>query len=298
MNGFWIALTLCVVSAFCYGGGAVVQRRLARQFDNGPLAARAATFGALLEHRLWWSAVGLNTAGALLHVAALYYGALIVVQPLGTLALVFALPWSAWLAVRQVTPREWHGAALTAVGLSIMLLTTAPSGTDDRLDPAETLVVLAATAAVLGACAWSARRLRHPWRGLTLAGAAGVAFGVASALAKTLSADLPANGIAGVTDTRVLGLLALALAGMLLSQAAYRGMDVGAPLAAMSLANPAAAIVTGVCFMGEQYAAGPWGIGVSALAGMVAVRGVVLLAVPKARRVPHAPADRTTPVRY
>ncbi len=39
----------------------------------------------MLGRGAWWSAVGLNATGALLHVAALNYGPLTLVQPLGAL---------------------------------------------------------------------------------------------------------------------------------------------------------------------------------------------------------------------
>ncbi|MYS15132.1 hypothetical protein GTW73_14385, partial [Streptomyces sp. SID4982] len=67
----------------------------------------------MLSTGAWWSAVGLNVAGALLHVVALRYGPLTVVQPLGALTLVAAVPLGARAAGRRVSALEWRGTALT-----------------------------------------------------------------------------------------------------------------------------------------------------------------------------------------
>ncbi|MFC4562947.1 DMT family transporter [Nocardiopsis mangrovi] len=293
MSGFWTAVLLSVVSALCYGAGAVAQRRLADRI-GGPFDRRA--LGALMRHRLWWTAVALNSTGALLHVAALAFGTLTVVQPLGTLALVFALPWAARWAARPVTPREWHGAVLTVIALSVMLV-VAPTSAASTLSPATTAAVLAAVLLSVGALVAAAHRIPHPrWSSQVHAVAAGIAFGAASALTKTFTDEIAAGGAAhALTHPAALGTLVLAGAGALLSQASYRGVAVGAPLATMSLANPVAAVLIGMGFMGEEYMGGSWGVGVAVISGMVAIRGVHLLAT--AADTPGAPPPAApTPV--
>lgn len=278
MADFWIAVATSVVSAVCYGGGAVGQRRVAASLEPAaPLPRKAA---ALLRSRLWWAAITLNGAGALLHVAALAYGTLIVVQPLGTLALVFALPWAAWLAARRVSAREWRGAVLTVLALSVMLAAAASSEGGRALDDSTAVLVVLGTLAAMGLLVLPAPWLNRPaLRSQLSAGAAGIAFGVSSALTKTLTEEFLAEGAAGLWHVAVPGIAVLGGVGVLLSQAAYHGVTVGAPLATMTLVNPLAAVVVGLGFMGEVYVGGVWGAGVAALAALGAVRGVVLLTV-------------------
>ena len=104
MVDFWIAVALSLLSAVCYGAGAASQRLVAARMGR-PLTVRV-VLTVLTRDRLWWVALLLNGLGAVLHVVALVFGALIVVQPLGLLALVFALPWAARFAVRPVSRRE------------------------------------------------------------------------------------------------------------------------------------------------------------------------------------------------
>ncbi|MFE1377406.1 DMT family transporter [Streptomyces sp. NPDC058740] len=277
--GTVIAVLLSLVSAAGYALAAVAQSRLASASAGGPGALRR-----LLARPQWWWAVGLNAAGALAHVAALHYGPLTLVQPLGALTLVAALPIGAYGAHRRVTRAEWRGALWTLVGLVGLVAVTGPAAPGEAMSLREALIVTAATFLLIGllasrsgARAGGASR----GRGLGHATASGVASGVGSALTQTLTAalarDLP-GGPAGWWQTTLLAVLiaAFAVGGLLLSQAAYRG-GLAAPLAVVNLSNPAAAAVIGVALLGETFRAGAWGWAVAAVASLVAARGVVLL---------------------
>ena len=81
MGSLGWAVTLSVFSAASYAGAAVAQERLAEHRHRGLLR---------------WAAALLLTAGGVgLHVLALNFGTVAVVQALGTLTLLFALPISA-----------------------------------------------------------------------------------------------------------------------------------------------------------------------------------------------------------
>ncbi|WP_406064348.1 DMT family transporter [Streptomyces sp. NBC_01077] len=277
--GTVIAVLLSFVSAAGYALAAVAQSRLAAA---SPAQDGRGALRALLARGQWWSAVGLNAAGALAHVAALHYGPLTLVQPLGALTLVAALPLGAYAARRRVTRTEWRGALWTLAGLVGLVAVTGPAAPGEALSLSEALVVAAATALLIAALASG----RHPSkgrapRGLGHATASGIASGVASALTQTLTAALALELPGGKPTWWQTALLAVlisgfATGGLLLSQAAYRG-GLAAPLAVVNLSNPAAAAIIGVALLGETFRAGAWGWLVAAGASMVAARGVVLL---------------------
>lgn len=302
LQGTMIAVLLSLVSAAGYALAAVAQSRLASSSDGGRGALRA-----LLARGRWWWAVGLNAAGALAHVAALHYGPLTLVQPLGALTLVAALPLGAYYARRRVTRAEWRGALWTLAGLVGLISVTGPATPGDALSLREALVVAAVTALLIAALASGGRRHgglgsrtrggpaprrgtdrglregRVPGRGRGLghATASGIASGVGSALTQTLTAalarELPGGPTAWWQTTLIAVLIsAFAVGGLLLSQAAYRG-GLAAPLAVVNLSNPAAAAIIGVALLGETFRAGVWGWLVAAAASMVAARGVLLL---------------------
>ncbi|MFI8889715.1 hypothetical protein [Streptomyces paradoxus] len=267
MNAVLVAVALSLVSAVAYAAAAVAQERLAsRSPGAGTLR--------LLGRGAWWWSVGLNASAALLHVVALRYGPLTVVQPLGALTLVAAVPMGARMAGRRVSAVEWRGTALTLLGLGAILLTASGPAPDDVLSVPEALAVAGATAAFIGALSRPGARpgLRH-------AAASGLASGVASALTQTVT--VAATDRTGpVLSVQVVGVAllvaAFAAGGLLLSQTAYRG-GLGGPLAMVTLANPLAAAVIGLSLLGERLQGGPAGV-LLALAGAgLASWGVVLL---------------------
>ncbi|MFJ3617094.1 hypothetical protein ACIPSH_02945 [Streptomyces iakyrus] len=267
MNAVLVAVALSLVSAVAYAAAAVAQERLAsRSPGAGTLR--------LLGSGAWWWSVGLNASAALLHVVALRYGPLTVVQPLGALTLVAAVPMGARMAGRRVSAVEWKGTALTLLGLGAILVTASGPAPDDVLSVPEALAVAGATAAFIGVLSRPGARpgLRH-------ATASGLASGVASALTQTVT--VAATDRTGpVLSVQVAGVAllvaAFAAGGLLLSQTAYRG-GLGGPLAMVTLANPLAAAVIGLSLLGERLQGGPAGV-LLALAGAgLASWGVVLL---------------------
>ncbi|WP_229377662.1 hypothetical protein [Streptomyces sp. VRA16 Mangrove soil] len=266
MSATLLAVALSLVSAVAYAAAAVAQERLATRSGGGTLR--------LLATGAWWGTVLLNSAAALLHVAALKYGPLTLVQPLGALTLVAAVPLGARIAGRRVTPGEWRGTALTLAGLAALLVTASGPAPDDTLSLPEALAVAGATAALIGVLA---RRGARP--GLRHATASGVASGVASALTQTVT--VAATDRSGTPfSLQVVGVAVLvagfAAGGLLLSQIAYRG-GLGAPLAMVTLANPVAAAVIGLSLLGERLQGGVAGIALAGAGAALAARGVMLL---------------------
>ncbi|WP_405690480.1 hypothetical protein [Streptomyces sp. NBC_01185] len=268
MNATLIAVALSLVSAGAYAAAAVAQARLAGRTEPSAGAFRMMARGA------WWSAVGLNAGGALLHVAALKYGPLTLVQPLGALTLVAAVPLGARAAGRRVSRTEWRGTLLTLLGLAALLLAAGGAAPHDTLSLPEALGVGGVTMALVAGLSRPGTRpgLRH-------AAASGITSGVASALTQTLT--VAATDHSGPLLSWRLVTVALlvsffALGGLMLSQTAYRG-GLGAPLAVVTLANPVAAAVIGLVLLGERLQGGLLGLVPALIGAAAAVEGVILL---------------------
>jgi drug/metabolite transporter (DMT)-like permease len=269
VNATLLAVALSLVSAVAYAAAAVAQERLASR-----TAGTESGILRLLGTGAWWGSVLLNASAALLHVAALKYGPLTLVQPLGALTLVAAVPLGARMAGRRVLFVEWRGTALTLAGLGALLLTASGPAPDDTLSLGEALAVAGATAALIGLLS---RRGAKP--GLRHATASGLASGIASALAQTATvAVTDRTGPLLSVKVIVVALLiaAFAAGGLLLSQIAYRG-GLGAPLAMVTLSNPVAAAIIGVTLLGERLQGGITGILLAAAGATLAARGVLLL---------------------
>ncbi|MFE4664780.1 hypothetical protein ACFRI7_19520 [Streptomyces sp. NPDC056716] len=286
MNASVLAVALSLLSAVGYAFAAVAQERLAARSPGTGLLR-------LLRGGAWWGSVVLNAAAALLHVVALKYGPLTVVQPLGALTLVAAVPLGARLAGRRVSATEWRGTALTLAGLAALLVTATGPAPDDVLSVREALLVSGATAVLIGVLCRPAVRpgLRH-------ATASGVSSGVASALTQTLTVATT-DGAGSPLGLQVIGVAVLvagfAAGGLLLAQTAYRG-GLGAPLAVVTLANPVAAAVIGLTLLSERFRGGAAGVLLALTGAGLAAWGVVLLSRAGPRAAPPPPAKRPAPV--
>ncbi|MFE0325780.1 hypothetical protein ACWEWI_36790 [Streptomyces sp. NPDC003753] len=276
MSAAVLAIVLSLFSAVAYAAAAVAQERLAAR-ESGTGVVR------LLARGAWWWSVALNASAALLHVAALKFGPLTLVQPLGALTLVAAVPLGARAAGRRVRGVEWRGTALTLLGLATLLVTASGPEPDEVLSLPEALAVAGVTTAVIGVLSRPGARpgLRH-------ATASGFASGVASALTQTVTVAATDRSAAPLSAHVVVVALLVALfatAGLLLSQTAYRD-GLGAPLALVTLANPLAAAVIGLSLLGERLQGGAAGLLLAAAGAGLASWGVVTLT----RSGPAAPA--------
>ncbi|MFF3612194.1 hypothetical protein [Streptomyces sp. NPDC002580] len=266
MNPTLAAVALSLLSAAAYAAAAVAQERLAARSSG------TSTLGMLARGAWWWS-VTLNAGAALLHVVALKYGTLTLVQPLGALTLVAAVPLGARVAGRRVSAVEWRGTGLTLIGLGVLLVTASGPAPDDVLSLPQAVAVAGTTAVLIGALTRGARPgLRH-------ATSAGFASGVASALTQTVTVaatDRSDSPLSAQVVVVALLVAAFAAAGLLLSQTAYQG-GLGAPLAVVTLANPLAAAAIGLSLLGERLQGGAAGVLLALVGASIAGWGVVTL---------------------
>ncbi|MFJ1646787.1 DMT family transporter [Streptomyces sp. NPDC088258] len=287
MSALVPSVLLSLVSAIAYASGAILQERVATATPDRPYAP--------LRHGVWWAAVALNGLGAVLHVAALAYGPLSLVQPLGALTIVFAPPLAALFVGRDAGRTAWRGVATTTVGLAGLLALTGSSDAHS-LDGVERVILAAATLAGVGLVFLAAQLARRPAaRSLLLAGGAGAAFGIGSVFTKTVAVDWTSSG-ATVQLSSLLIIGALAALGLLLSQASYRGAGLAAPLAAVTVVNPVVAAAVGITLFDEGFRYGLPGTVLALGAGALTVGGLILLtSEPRAERGTCSEADSTGP---
>ncbi|MFI9611650.1 DMT family transporter [Streptomyces sp. NPDC052023] len=281
MSALALSVLLSLVSAVAYAGGAIVQERVAEA--DGQYAP--------LRRPGWWAAVALNGLGGLLHVAALAYGPLSLVQPLGALTIVFALPMAALFVGRRAGSTAWRGALMATVGLAGLLALVGTSGSRSLDGPAQ-LGVFAVTTAVVGTLMVMGRAAhRHPTvRATVLATASGIAFGMSSVFTKSVAVDWTGGPTAALLPS-LAAIGVFAVAGLLLSQAAYRGAGLAAPLATLTVVNPVVAAAVGITMFGEAFRYGTTGTMLALGCGVVAAGGLILLTAERVER-----AEGVTPL--
>jgi drug/metabolite transporter (DMT)-like permease len=285
MTDLIITIALCVAVAIAYATAALIQARHAHL-----------TVRELVRVPALWLALGLNGLGAALHVTSLGFGPLSLIQPLGVLTLVLAVPLAAMVARRRVTPLELRGMANTVVGLAGLTLIISTGGTGETLTSGELVGLLVGTSAVVTVLGLRGRRPTASTLWEAVAG--GIAYSVCSALCQTVVVTVGDDGagtlLHPVTIVAVLAIAVFAVTATVLTQRSYRD-GLAAPLAVTNLVNPATATAIGVLFLGEQLATTPLEVVVAVVCALLGGLGVAQLA--RARDVtppvPPAPPEET-----
>ncbi|XES01107.1 DMT family transporter [Streptomyces sp. S1D4-11] len=269
MSALALSVLLSFVSAVAYAGGAIVQEQVA-------LTSPDQTY-APLRRPGWWAAVALSGVGGVLHVVALAYGPLSLVQPLGALTIVFALPMAAVFVGRKAGATAWRGAIMATGGLAVLLALVGSAEAQSLSDTQITVLAVVSGGAVAAFMVAGRAAHRHPAvRSVMLAVGSGIAFSMSSVFTKTVAVDWSHQ--VSLSDLPSLALIGVfATAGMLLSQASYRGGGLAAPLATLTVVNPVVAAAVGITMFGETFRYGETGTVLALACGVVAAGGLILL---------------------
>lgn len=210
-----------------------------------------------------WFAVGMAiAAGAwLLHVAALAFAPLSVVQAVLSTGVVVLAVMAERIFGFQVGVRQWAGVAMTAVGLVLLVVTLpAASGAHSAYSLAG-MISFEAGMLVIGALLISGPHLfdapdHH--HGIMLGAAAGVLFGVSDVAIKALT------GLDGVTEILLSPWLVVTIgASVVAFYASARGMQQGDAvpvIAATSTAANVSTILGGILVFGDPMPSDTLGI--------------------------------------
>ncbi len=235
---------------------------------------------ALLRNPTWLASVGIIVLAGLLHAVGLALAPISIVQPIGVLAIPFAILISA--RRRRQAPAGTVLLAVTVTVLAVLafVLAAASDGKNaERIDAVEIawsslgIGLLACVLAVIGSVGpmWS--------RCLAWASAGAVVYGLASAMLRTdtmliAQGDLLSLHVFGYTSAV---LAAYAIGGWLVQHAHANGPP-AVVLGSLTVVDPIIAVLFGIAFLGEGAHLAPLHAAVMAISGTVAAVGVLLLA--------------------
>ncbi|MGC5012403.1 DMT family transporter [Streptosporangium sp. DT93] len=270
------AAGLALLGSLFFALGAALQQFEAARVSPAVLAR--------LIRRPRWLLGGLAiVAGTALHIVALKYGPLTLVQPMGVASLLFALPCAAALRRRRPARGELVSAAVIATGLVGLVLVVPVHAGEPRLTTAEAVVLLAAAAAVALALCLTARRASPAARACLLATGAGVLYGATATLTRVL--------VDGEWEFWFLLAVPMpALIALALLQRAYAVGHFGVAFAALQVADPLTAVAFGALLLGEPLPTGPASMITALVAAALVAAGTAALA----RTTPMSPSHEAT----
>jgi glycosyltransferase involved in cell wall biosynthesis len=271
-----VGVALAVLAACCYAVAAVLQHGAVRTVVDGDRLGLT-QLRAVARRGRWLAGLAALCCGAGLHVVALSMAPLLVVQPIGVLAIGLAA-----LLANGRDRATLLAVLASTLGVALFLLLAAPQAhaavvpelAAGRVLPVTGLIVLALVLAALPARGWA----RCP----LFATAAGVAYGTVSVLTRAIAGRIRVSGLAGLpvgpTVLAVAGGLVAIGVGAVCVQQAYAGGRADTVLACQTVSDPLIGVLFGVFLFHEATGGTP----VTALGelacGALATAGVLVLA--------------------
>ncbi len=281
-----LGIALALASAAILAFGNMMQSRGVQAAAPGPFGTTQ--FVGLLRSRPWLAGTALLLVAMLLQLASLTFAPLIVVQPVGVAALVFASLLTAYTARAWPSRAEVRAITTSVVGVGAFVTVAAMVSTQRPIRDEQLLAVLIALAVVLVAALVITvvrRGRRVPPVLLVIVG--GVFSGFVATLGKTVILRVQTALVAhdyriDQSNLLTLGcLLGIAVSGSLSIYLVQTAHTVNSPevvVAGLTVIDPFVAVVLGITILGEATDAPAWSMFAFAAAGAVAIWGVLDLA--------------------
>lgn len=277
-----MAEILALGSAAVFALGMVLQQRVAMAAPE----AQEGSAGVLLQlarHPVWLAGIGAYGVAYGLQAAALGIGRLVVVQPILATTIVFALPLGIWLSAQRITRRDVLAALVVTGGLALFLVLSDPSGGRDDAPIGEWLLAGGVLIGVAAALASAGFARSGAMRAALLGTAAGLLFGLVSALTKGAVEILEADGLGVFADWHIYALTAVGFGGMTLTQMALGTGVLPPAVATSSIFNPAASVLLGIVLFEEAIHRDALDSTLAVLALLAMFGGIAVLALGERR---------------
>lgn len=281
--GILIGIPLALLGAVFMSFGAQYQHRGVTKVEQlSGTAARQGLSGShiakLLARPSWVLGTVMLGLAIACQLAALSFAPLIVVQPLGAIALVITTLLNAQISGHRPTRRSLVAIAACVGGIFVFVTIAALFATEKPVTDLQviTILVIMAVVTVVFAGLWVWLRARIGALFYILA--AGIIYGFVATLAKTVITRLQAGNIEWLTFAALAALLIGTAVGAYFVQTAYSSGPPDLVIAGLTVIDPIVAVLIGLFVLREAMGAPLWAYIGFGVVGAVAVWGVFQLA--------------------
>lgn len=211
-------------------------------------------------------------------LSSLYFAPLIVVQPLGALALVITSILNSRINHVKLNHKSVVAIVMCVGGVFVFVGVAAFTAVSKPVTVGQIVTILIVLAVVLTAAAITFALWRERIRALYYVIMAGVLYGFVATLAKVVLNRLQQGEFGWLTVVCVIALLAGTALGAYFVQNAYASGPPDLVIAGLTVVDPMVAVLIGVIVLGEASQAPLWATFVFIITGAVAVWGVFRLA--------------------
>jgi drug/metabolite transporter (DMT)-like permease len=272
-----MTVALALLASALFGTGVALQQRPASEVPD-EFAARPGLLFRVARQPIWLIGALSEVVAFVVQIAALRHGSLVVVQPLITTSLLFAIAITASWSRKSVGRRDWVAVVAVVVGLVAFLVIAAPSNAGSgRPDANDWVITCMSLLGVLGGLVWAGVTSTDRLRAAALGLAAGLGDAFMAVLTKAL-ARATYHGYAAMFRTWIpYALCAAGLVAMLITQTAYQTGQPKIAIPLITVTEPLVSCGIGVGLFGEAiHLGGPRGPFVI-LAVLVMAGGLVWL---------------------
>jgi hypothetical protein len=232
----------------------------------------------LLGRPSWVLGTAMLALAIVLQLTSLNFAPLIVVQPLGVVALIITSILNARVSRIRLTPPGIRAIALCVLGIGAFVTIAAFVARDTGISEQQLLIILGILGVVLVLLLSAFLAWRRRVGAVFYILAAGVLYGFVATLAKVVITRIRTGDFEWLTLLCVVALIAAAALGAYFVQTAY---SVGSPdlvIAGLTVVDPIVAVTIGVTVLGEAAGAPALAVVAFLASGVVAVFGVFQLA--------------------
>lgn len=278
----FLGIPLALLGAVFLSIGAQLQNRGVGKVEANTQSAAGKglslkQLGLLLARPSWVSGTLMLGLAIILQLGSLYFSPLIVVQPLGAIALVITAIVNSRVTKTRLNRGSIAAIALSVSGIFIFVGVAAFTTTTQPIENRQLVIILSLLAVLLLGLAIAFVLLRHKISILFYVIAAGLLYGFVATLAKVVLSHLQQGHFEWLTALCVIGLLSATALGAYFVQNAYSSGPPDMVIAGLTVVDPLVAVLIGVTVLGEAAYAPLWADGVFVLSGAIAVLGVFLL---------------------
>ena len=278
----FIGIPIALVGAVFLSLGAQFQHRgvakVELQTHDAVKGLSARQMFALLGRPSWVIGTLMLGLAIVMQLTSLGFSPIIVVQPLGAVALVITSILNSRLSKVKLNRNSVISIMLCVGGVGAFVLVAAFTARDKPVTTRDLVIILIVLAVVLAITAVLFIMAGKKFKAIAYIIGAGVLYGFVATLAKVVISRVLQGDVGWLTILCVIGLLAAAGLGGYFVQNAYASGPPDLVIAGLTVVDPLVAVGIGIIVLGEASQAPAWAGIAFVLAGVVAILGVFGLA--------------------
>ncbi len=279
---FW-GIPAALIGAALMSFGAQYQSRGLNKVER--ITGESAGSGLSIKHMLgmlqrpsWVVGTTLLGLAIVFQIAALSLAPLIVVQPLGVVAMVITAVLNSRLTGVRLPKRAIVSLSLCVGGIVTFVTVAAFTAADRPVTTGKLITILIIFGVVLLVALGGFLALRHRAIAIFYVVGAGVLYGFVATFAKAVIGRFMQDEFDWLTWVCVLALVTGGLVGMIFVQNAYSSGPPDLVIAGLTVVDPLVAIMIGIAVLNEAAGAPLWAIFCFIITGLIALVGVTGLA--------------------